>query len=218
MSPAAAKAKATAKRPAQTAGNSKAAATRRATDQAKAAAKRKATAKAKAAATRKTTPKAKAAATRKATPKAKAGTRRTAAKGPCLVVGYDGSASARTAVDWSAGVLPAEGRIVLVYSCRPLHAPRSPLASAAERRRLGRAVIDELMLEAPRQLLEREVAAEISDRDPVSALTTAARRHGASGIVVGTERHSRLHKAIGTVTGELLKSSRVPVTAVPHTG
>ena len=184
----------------------------------KAAAKRKPAARTKAAATRRPAAKAKAPAKRKPAASTKAAaTRKPAAKSPCLVVGYDGSASGRTAVAWAAGVLPAGGRIVLVYSCRPLHAPSSPLASAAERRRLGRAVIDELMLEAPRQLLERDVAAEISDRDPVRALTAAARRHGASGIVVGTQRHSRLQKAIGTVTGELLKSSPVPVTAVPHT-
>jgi nucleotide-binding universal stress UspA family protein len=176
-------------------------------------------AKPKAAPKRRAAPKAakaKPAATRKPTAKATA-TRKPTAEPPCLVVGYDGSDGSRTAVSWAAGVLPTDGRIVLVYSCRPLHAPRSPLASPAERRRLGRAVIDELMLEAPKQLLEREVAAEISDRDPVRAMTAAARRHGASGIVVGTRRHSRLQKAIGTVTGELLKSSPVPVTVVPHT-
>jgi len=175
---------------------------------------------------RKTAARAKPAATAKGGPKAKGATRKraagataaAAAKGPCLVVGYDGSASARAAVEWAAEVLPLAGRIVLVYSCRPLHAPSSPLASAGERRRLGRAVIDELLLEGPKHLLEREVTAEISDRDPVRALTAAARRHGARGIVVGTERHSRLHKALGTVTSELLKSSPVPVTAVPNAG
>jgi nucleotide-binding universal stress UspA family protein len=46
-------------------------------------------------------------------------------------------------------------------------------------------------------------------------LTEAARRHGARAIVVGCEQHSRLHKALGTVTSELLKSSPVPVTVVP---
>jgi len=141
---------------------------------------------------------------------------RAKAKRPCLVVGYDGGSSARAALDWAADVLPHDGRIVIVHSCRPLHSPPSPLASAAERRRLGKAVIDELLLEAPKRLLERDLAAEVSDRDPVSALTTAARRHGARGIVVGCRRHSRLHRAIGTVTSELLKSSPVPVTAVPH--
>jgi len=158
-------------------------------------------------------------AARPAARKAPAARRRTAAgKGICLVVGYDGGESARAAVGWAASVLPSEGRIVLVYSSRNLHGPASPLTSAAERRRLGQAVIDELLLESPKELLDRQVAAEVSDRDPVRALTMAARRHGASGIVVGIRRHSRLRNAIGTVTGELLKASPIPVTAVPHSG
>jgi nucleotide-binding universal stress UspA family protein len=138
------------------------------------------------------------------------------AKGACLVVGYDGSASGRAAVSWASEVLPADGRIVLVHACRPLHAPASPLASAADRRQFGQALIDELLLESPKRMLDRELTAEIADKDPVSALTAAARRHGADGIVVGCKRHSRLRKAIGTVTSELLKSSPVPVTAVPR--
>ncbi len=140
----------------------------------------------------------------------------TKAAKPCLIVGYDGSAGSRAAIDWASAAMTPAGRIVIVYSCRPLHAPASPLASAAERRRLGRAVLDELMLEAPKRLLEGEVAAEVSDRDPVAALTAAARRHGASGIVIGHKRHARLHRALGTVTTELLARSPVPVTAVPH--
>jgi nucleotide-binding universal stress UspA family protein len=35
--------------------------------------------------------------------------------------------------------------------------------------------------------------------------------------VVGSEHHSRLHKAIGTVTVELLAKSPVPVVVVPQT-
>jgi hypothetical protein len=37
----------------------------------------------------------------------------------------------------------------------------------------------------------------------------------ARGIVIGHERHSRLHKALGTVTSELLDAAPVPVIAVP---
>jgi nucleotide-binding universal stress UspA family protein len=135
--------------------------------------------------------------------------------GPCLVVGYDGSESARAAANWAAGSLPADGRLVLTYACRPLHAPPSPLASALERHRLGQAFLDELALDGKDALLEAAVHAEVFDEDPVSALLEAARRHHASGIVVGCEQHSRLHKAIGTVTSELLRRSPVPVTAVP---
>jgi nucleotide-binding universal stress UspA family protein len=135
--------------------------------------------------------------------------------GPCLVVGYDGSESARAAASWAASSLPADGRLILVYACRPLHAPASPLASADERHSLGRAFLDELALDAEDAFLDVAAHAEVSDEDPVSALTEAARRHHASAIVVGCEQHSRLHKAIGTVTSELLMRSPVPVTAVP---
>jgi nucleotide-binding universal stress UspA family protein len=89
------------------------------------------------------------------------------------------------------------------------------LSSQQQREQLGRAVIDELLLEGEDSLFDVDFVTEVSDEDPVSALTEAARRHGARAIVVGCEQHSRLHKALGTVTSELLKSSPVPVTIVP---
>ena len=213
----------------------KAAPGRKAAPKAKAAPRVKAKAAAKrtpavAGATATAKPKAKSATTRakpKAAARAKAtsaaGGRvaakpkgRAAARGACLVVGYDGSASGRAAVAWATDVLPADGKIVLVHACKPLHAPTSPLASASARREFGRALLDELLLDGPKRMLDREVVAEVADKDPVSALASAARRHGANGIVVGCKRHSRLRKAIGTVTSDLLKSSPVPVTAVPR--
>ncbi len=135
--------------------------------------------------------------------------------GPCLVVGYDGSESARAAARWAAGSLPADGKLVLVYASRPLHAPPSPLSSAQERDRIGRALLDELALDGGDALLDVAADAEVSAEDPVHALIEAARRHRASAIVVGCKQHSRLHKAIGTVTSELLMRSPLPVTAVP---
>ena len=104
---------------------------------------------------------------------------------------------------------------MIVHACRPLHAPPAPLSTAEERHALGRAIVDELFMDGEELLLDIDVQAEVSDDDPVSALIDAARRHGARGIVVGCEQHSRLHKALGTVTSELLKISPVPVTAVP---
>jgi len=134
-----------------------------------------------------------------------------------MVVGYDGREGSRLAASWAARELSPEGRLVLVHSDRPLHAPPSPLVTAAERSQVGEALFDELMLEAPPELLDLELATEVSDRDPVSALLHAAERHGASAIVVGCEQHSRLHNALGVVTTELLQRSTVPVIAVPAT-
>jgi nucleotide-binding universal stress UspA family protein len=135
--------------------------------------------------------------------------------GPCVVLGYDGSEGARAAVSWIAEVLPDAGKLVLVHACRPLHAPPSRLSTAAERCRHGRALIDELILEGDDALLERQVTAEVADEDPVTALAGAAERLRAAGIVVGASRHSRLQKALGTVTSQLLVASPVPVIVVP---
>jgi nucleotide-binding universal stress UspA family protein len=133
----------------------------------------------------------------------------------CLVVGYDRGESARAAVEWAARQLPPDGRLVVVFAKKPLHTPRSPLSSAAERRRFAGASIDELLLETDGAVLDCEIGTEISEQDPVSALRDAARRHGADAIVLGSQQHSRVHQAIGTVTSSLLKDSPVPVTVVP---
>lgn len=136
----------------------------------------------------------------------------------CLVLGYDRTESSRRAARWAARELSADGKLVIVHSCRPLHAPPPPFSSSQQRASLGNAVIDELLLESDDSLFDIDFETEVSDDDPVNALTQAARRHHASAIVVGCEQHSRLHNALGTVTSELLKSSPVPVIAVPFPG
>jgi nucleotide-binding universal stress UspA family protein len=136
----------------------------------------------------------------------------------CLILGYDRTEGARRAAGWAASRLPSDGRLVIVHADRPLHAPELPTASVEERRRLGRALIDELMLEGPNSLFDIDVEAEVSDQDPVSALTSAARRHDAEAIVIGHSRHSRLHHAVGTVTTALLDASQVPVWIVAGEG
>lgn len=133
----------------------------------------------------------------------------------CMVVGYDRSESAQLAAEWAARTLAPDGRLVIVHACRPLLTPPSSLSTAAERRSFGRAVIDELMMEGGDALLDVDVDTEVLDEDPVQALTGAARRHGADAIVIGSEHRSKLRAVIGTVTGELLKETPVPVIAVP---
>jgi nucleotide-binding universal stress UspA family protein len=136
----------------------------------------------------------------------------------CLVLGYDRTESARAAAGWAATELLPDGKLVIVHADRPLHAPSLPIATPHERHRLGNALIDELMLDGPDSLYDIDVEAEISDEDPVTALTDAARRHGARAIVIGHEQHSRLRQALGTVTSELLDISPAPVFVVPLNG
>jgi nucleotide-binding universal stress UspA family protein len=137
------------------------------------------------------------------------------ASGPCVVVGYDGGPASRAAVSWAASALPADGRLVLVHACRPLHRPPSPLESSLDRARHGRALFDELTLEGEDEFLALAAHTELSDRDPVEALLDAAVRHEADAIVVGSSAHGALQNALGTVTTRLLAQSPVPVTVVP---
>ncbi len=106
----------------------------------------------------------------------------------CLILGYDRTDSARRAAAWAARQIGPDGKLVIVHAGRPLHAPTSALSTVEERRELGRALIDELLLEETGSLQEVDVEADVSDRDPVAALIDAARRHGAQAIVVGHEQ------------------------------
>ncbi len=135
----------------------------------------------------------------------------------CLVLGYDRTESGRLAATWAARQLQPEGMLVIVHSSRSLHVPASPLASTGERHEIGRALIDELLLEGSDSLFDIDIDVVLSDEDPVSALIDAAREHHAQAIVIGHEQHASIHRAIGTVTNELLDRSPVPVIAVPLT-
>ncbi len=141
-----------------------------------------------------------------------------AAGGPCLILGYDRTENSRRAVSWALSELSPEGRLVIVHACRPLHAPPSPLSTGYERAELGRAIIDELLLEGDDALFDIGIETEVSDHDPVTALLDAAGRHAARAIVLGCDQHSRLHRALGTVTSTLQRSSPVPVIIVPPEG
>ena len=134
----------------------------------------------------------------------------------CMVLGYDRTDSARLAAKWALERLLPDGTLVIVHSCRPLHAPPLLLSGPEERHRLGRDLVDELRLEGEDSLFDLELEVEVSDEDPVSALSDAAQRYGAEAIVLGAEHHSCLHRAVGTVTTELLQTSPVPVVVVPQ--
>ncbi len=77
------------------------------------------------------------------------------------------------------------------------------------------ALLDELLLEGTSSLIDVDLEIEISGEDPVTALTDAARRHGARAIVVGHRGRSQLHRALGTVARKLLDVSPAPVVVVP---
>lgn len=133
----------------------------------------------------------------------------------CLAVGYNGSENSRSAVSWASRELASDGKLVIVHSCRPLRVPPSLLSTAHERAEIGRAILDELVLDGDVAMFDVKLVTEVSDENPVTAMLDAAKRHRANAIVTGREQHSRLRRAVGTVTSELQKSSPVPVIIVP---
>jgi nucleotide-binding universal stress UspA family protein len=139
------------------------------------------------------------------------------AQSRCLILGYDRTEGARRAASWAARDLRPAGKLVILHAARGQHLGASPLSTPEERHRFGRALIDELLLEGDNALHDVEIEAEVPDQEPVVALIDAAQRHDADAIVVGAQRHSALHKALGTVTSELLRSAPVPVVAIPET-
>ncbi len=133
----------------------------------------------------------------------------------CVILGYDRGESARHAVGWTTSELMSGGKLVIVHACRPLHTLPAPLSTTSERHQLGRALLDELMLDGDEKLFDVDFVMEVSDEDPVTALFDAARHHHARAIVIGARQHSRVSEALGTTTNELLRISPVPVIAVP---
>ncbi len=137
-------------------------------------------------------------------------------RGPCVIVGYDGSPAARGAAAWAARRVAPDGRLVLVHASRPTAhwLPVSILGTPAERESHRRALLEELRAEADTALRETALDAEIVDEEPATALLDAARRHGAREIVIGSHRRSAPERFRGEVATQLAHTTTVPVLIV----
>ncbi len=149
----------------------------------------------------------------------------TSKPGPCIVVGYDGSPEARHAAMWAARRAGPRGRLVLIHATRP--ADRWwPVGVVRElggrilrmgtlRRDRGRALIDELSMDAGDALLDVPTEARVVDDTPAHALLAAASSHDAQEIVVGSHHSSRSGVIYGDVAAELVHKASVPVSVIP---
>jgi nucleotide-binding universal stress UspA family protein len=121
-----------------------------------------------------------------------------------IVVGYDGSATAKAAVDYAAREAGRRGSVHVVHACSPV-----------EEEAHARALIDGLALEDD-PLLDTRWEAELVFARPVDALLETARKRGADQIVVGSRGRGLLARtALGSVSHELLQRSDVPVVVIP---
>jgi nucleotide-binding universal stress UspA family protein len=141
--------------------------------------------------------------------------KRVKAESPPVVVGYDGSAEARRALDVAAERAGPGGTVVAVFVLPPTSKwLDSPLfASAlAERRRREQEILGEL---ADVDVGDVTLEIELVDGRSAEALVREARSRDAVEIVVGSRGLGSIRAALGSVSRELLRQADRPVVVVP---
>ena len=136
---------------------------------------------------------------------------------PTLVVGYDGSISARAALLYASRQAGAHGRVFVVHA---YELPPDMLGSPNYQRLLsdhrdrGEALLSELALDDP-ALAGPEYETELVGGAPAAVLADVARVRGADEIVVGARGLGRVRALLGSVSHELLHIADRPVVVIP---
>ena len=134
-----------------------------------------------------------------------------------VVVGYDGSGSARNALAYGAGMARRLGRpLLIVYVtspgvyCEPLTGQVVGLLRDADS--LERWLLSELDQAA--DATELEVHVRTRRGSPARELASIAAEFSADALVIGAPRHF-WHHLIGSVPSWLARNARCPVIVVP---
>ena len=133
-----------------------------------------------------------------------------------VVVGYDGSPTARAAVTYAVGLAKGD-RVVVV------HAEEDPPARitsrwrellAAEPGRQGPPVLDAIMLEGNDELADANWEARLVRGPVAEAIVQVAGEVGAETIVTGSHGYGAIGGVLGSVSQALVKIADRPVTIV----
>lgn len=134
-----------------------------------------------------------------------------------VVVGYDGSDTARLALRTAARQAGEGGRVFVVYAYElppeMLGSPYYNDALSAHRDR-GRALLDELPLDRE-ELAGPTYELELIGGPPAQAIADVARARDADQIVVGARGMGRMRALLGSVSHELLHVADRPVLVIP---
>jgi nucleotide-binding universal stress UspA family protein len=135
-----------------------------------------------------------------------------AAEAATVIVGYDGSANARAALDYaSRRIAEVGGQLVAVCA---FYAPADWLGAPYYQVALNE--YQERAREVTRGLEDRpDVESDVVMAPPVEALTRVAQARDASEIVVGARGLGRFRAALGSVSHGLLHEADRPVVIVP---
>jgi nucleotide-binding universal stress UspA family protein len=135
-----------------------------------------------------------------------------------ILVGYDGSGSARAALDYAVRKAARTDRIVIAHAFADV--PESEMPSVlrpavAEHRRKGQALLDAIPLEGHDDLIEHDYETQLLDGSAPDAISRLAEAIGADEIVVGSRGLNPLRALLGSTSRDLLAHAGRPVTVVP---
>ena len=136
--------------------------------------------------------------------------------GRTILLGYDGSAGSRAALDAALELAKLEGARVAVAFAYEI--PAAYGGETGDYRRAVRALAEETTEKAEALIRDAgvEYTVELIPERPVDGLVDLAEKLGASMIVVGTQGEHRIRGAIlGSVPYKLIQVSPVPVFVVP---
>jgi nucleotide-binding universal stress UspA family protein len=133
-----------------------------------------------------------------------------------VVVGYDGSPTARAAVSHAVAIARG-GRVVIVHAH---HEPPAHITSrwrellAAEHAEQGQAVLDSILVDGNRELAGANWEARLVAGGAAESLVLVAADVDADAIVVGSHGYGSLSAVLGSVSHELVRISDRPVTVI----
>jgi nucleotide-binding universal stress UspA family protein len=133
-----------------------------------------------------------------------------------VVVGYDGSPTARAAVT-HAVALARGGRVVVVHAVRdqpPRLTSRWRELLAAESPERGQAVLDAILLEGNDELADGNWETRLVDGPAAEAIMRVADEVGAELVVTGSHGHGAVGAVLGSVSQALVKIADRPVTVI----
>jgi nucleotide-binding universal stress UspA family protein len=135
-----------------------------------------------------------------------------------VVVGYDGSFSARQAVAHGVALAGGGGRVVIVHAREA--EPRQMTSRwrellEADHEEHGRAILDSILLEGNDKLANADWETRLVAARPAEAILAVADELDADAIVVGSHGYSSVSALVGSVSHELLRVADRPVTVIP---
>lgn len=138
------------------------------------------------------------------------------AQHPCVVVGYDGSAAARTALAVAGKRAGADGLVVIVhtYEVPPEFVGEVYYGDMVDRAaEQARNTLDAFPREA---LGDTAYETELMTGRAASAIAKVATVRDADEIIVGSRGFGRVRALLGSVAHELIHLADRPVTVIPE--